>query len=166
MHFNCFIGSGHGSNIEKSFVLQKPIELKPGLNNISLLGATVGFPVIMQSNPSTILELFSPLNCIHDVRDVLSFPISTMLQDSGAYLEHRFAGVHQVTLKGLNTGTLDLSLNGWAHKVIKSLLLFHMKISGHKHDAKLSSDAAGRLGRRKTPCLHTRGLSQGTVGES
>lgn len=48
VHFNCFTGSGHGSNIEKSFVLQKAIELKPGLNNISLLGATVGFPVITQ----------------------------------------------------------------------------------------------------------------------
>ncbi|CAH9100904.1 unnamed protein product [Cuscuta europaea] len=39
-----FAGFGHGSNIEKSFVLQKPINLKPGINHISLLGQTVGLP--------------------------------------------------------------------------------------------------------------------------
>ncbi|KAJ0040362.1 hypothetical protein Pint_28493 [Pistacia integerrima] len=39
-----YIGSGHGTNIKKSFVFEKPIILKPGTNHISLLGATVGLP--------------------------------------------------------------------------------------------------------------------------
>ncbi|XP_031250429.1 beta-galactosidase 13-like [Pistacia vera] len=39
-----YIGSGHGNNIKKSFVFEKPIILKPGTNHISLLGATVGLP--------------------------------------------------------------------------------------------------------------------------
>lgn len=42
-------GSAHGSNIAKSFVLQKPMPLTTGVNNISLLGATFGFPVINNS---------------------------------------------------------------------------------------------------------------------
>ncbi|KAF9622839.1 hypothetical protein IFM89_034074 [Coptis chinensis] len=37
------------------------------------------------------------------------------LPDSGAYLEKRLAGVHAVSIQGLNTGTLDLSINGWGH---------------------------------------------------
>ncbi|XP_051144918.1 beta-galactosidase 13-like isoform X2 [Andrographis paniculata] len=40
-----FVGFGHGSNIEKSHVLRNPISsLKRGLNNITLLAMTVGFP--------------------------------------------------------------------------------------------------------------------------
>ncbi|KAL5752456.1 hypothetical protein ACOSQ2_022963 [Xanthoceras sorbifolium] len=39
-----YIASGHGTNIEKSFVFQKPIPLKIGINSISLLGETVGLP--------------------------------------------------------------------------------------------------------------------------
>ncbi|KAM3344125.1 beta-galactosidase 13 isoform X1 [Capsicum galapagoense] len=39
-----FIGFGHGNNIEKSFVFQKPISLKPGTNTITILAETVGFP--------------------------------------------------------------------------------------------------------------------------
>ncbi|KAI4367230.1 hypothetical protein MLD38_022993 [Melastoma candidum] len=76
-----YIGSGHGSHVEKSFILQAPIELKAGHNTLSLLAMTVGLP------------------------------------DSGAYMEHRFAGPRQVTILGLNTGTLDLTSNGWGHKV-------------------------------------------------
>uniref|UniRef100_A0A5B7B076 Beta-galactosidase n=1 Tax=Davidia involucrata TaxID=16924 RepID=A0A5B7B076_DAVIN len=76
-----YIGFGHGSNIEKSFVFQKPINLKPGVNHISLLGMTIGLP------------------------------------DSGAYMEHRFAGVRAVSIQGLNAGTLDVTLNQWAHEV-------------------------------------------------
>ncbi|KAF3440327.1 hypothetical protein FNV43_RR18611 [Rhamnella rubrinervis] len=76
-----YVGSAHGSNVEKSFVFQKPAKLKLGTNHIALLGATVGFP------------------------------------DSGAFLEHRIAGVHTVSIKGLNSGTIDLSANGWRHKV-------------------------------------------------
>ncbi|EEE69115.1 hypothetical protein OsJ_28192 [Oryza sativa Japonica Group] len=39
------------------------------------------------------------------------------LMDSGSYLEHRMAGVYTVTIRGLNTGTLDLTTNGWGHVV-------------------------------------------------
>lgn len=38
-----------------------------------------------------------------------------MFQDSGAYLEHREAGIDRVQILGLNAGTLDLTNNGWGH---------------------------------------------------
>ncbi|CAM8981344.1 unnamed protein product [Rhodiola kirilowii] len=37
--------------------------------------------------------------------------------DSGAYMEHRYAGPRAVSILGLNTGTLDLTLNNWGHQV-------------------------------------------------
>ncbi|KAK6282884.1 hypothetical protein POUND7_016709 [Theobroma cacao] len=76
-----YIGFAHGSKVEKSFVFQKPVKLKAGVNQITLLGTLVGLP------------------------------------DSGAYMEHRFAGPRSITILGLNTGTLDLSVNGWGHQV-------------------------------------------------
>ncbi|GAV62903.1 Glyco_hydro_35 domain-containing protein/Gal_Lectin domain-containing protein [Cephalotus follicularis] len=39
------------------------------------------------------------------------------LPDSGAYMEHRFAGPRAVTILGLNTGTLDLTNIGWSHQI-------------------------------------------------
>ncbi|XP_062114677.1 beta-galactosidase 11-like [Humulus lupulus] len=39
------------------------------------------------------------------------------LPDSGAYMEHRYAGPRAVTILGLNTGTIDLTQNGWRHQV-------------------------------------------------
>ncbi|KAM1987120.1 hypothetical protein ACFX15_034427 [Malus domestica] len=39
------------------------------------------------------------------------------LPDSGAYMEHRYAGPRTITVLGLNTGTIDLSQNGWGHRV-------------------------------------------------
>ncbi|TYH31708.1 hypothetical protein ES288_A01G194100v1 [Gossypium darwinii] len=39
------------------------------------------------------------------------------LPDSGAYMEKRFAGPRSITILGLNTGTLDISQNGWGHQV-------------------------------------------------
>ncbi|XP_068651800.1 beta-galactosidase 11-like [Aristolochia californica] len=78
---NVYIGSEQGDKIEKSFTFKKAVQLRPGVNHISLLGITVGLP------------------------------------DSGALLERKIAGIHQVRIQGLNTGTLDLSLNDWGHKV-------------------------------------------------
>ena len=40
------------------------------------------------------------------------------MKDSGAYLEHRLAGVHTVVIQGLNAGTLDLSHSVWGHQVL------------------------------------------------
>ncbi|XP_065036544.1 beta-galactosidase 11-like [Musa acuminata AAA Group] len=74
-------GSGHGTNIEKSFVFHQPIALGAGINHVTILCMTIGLP------------------------------------NSGSYLEHRIAGVHTVVIQGLNTGTLDLSQNGWGHQV-------------------------------------------------
>lgn len=39
-----FAGFGHGSNVEKSHEFKKSVNFKPGVNNISLLAMTVGFP--------------------------------------------------------------------------------------------------------------------------
>ena len=32
-------------------------------------------------------------------------------------MERRYAGPRSITVLGLNTGTLDLSVNGWGHQV-------------------------------------------------
>ncbi|XP_043714479.1 beta-galactosidase 13-like [Telopea speciosissima] len=92
-----YIGSGHGSHIEKSFTFRKPVKLKPGVNQISLLGMTVGFP------------------------------------DSGVYLEHRLAGVLNVFIQGLNLGTIDLTHNGWGHKVGVEGEKLHLYTQGGSH---------------------------------
>ncbi|RVW38626.1 Beta-galactosidase 13 [Vitis vinifera] len=76
-----FIGSAHGSNVEKNFVFRKPVKFKAGTNYIALLCMTVGLP------------------------------------NSGAYMEHRYAGIHSVQILGLNTGTLDITNNGWGQQV-------------------------------------------------
>lgn len=39
------------------------------------------------------------------------------LPDSGAYMEHRYAGPKNIAILGLNTGTMDVTTNGWSHKV-------------------------------------------------
>lgn len=43
------IGFGHGSNVEKSHELKTPVKFQAGINNISLLAMTVGFPVISET---------------------------------------------------------------------------------------------------------------------
>ena len=39
-----YAGTTHGNHVEKSFVFEKPIELQAGVNHITLLAMTVGFP--------------------------------------------------------------------------------------------------------------------------
>jgi hypothetical protein len=74
-------GCGHGTKMNKAFLVQKPMELRKGVNHIAILATTMG------------------------------------MQDSGAYLEKRQAGVNLVQIQGLNAGTLDLTGNGWGHVV-------------------------------------------------
>ncbi|XP_062002238.1 beta-galactosidase 13-like [Rosa rugosa] len=76
-----YVGSGHGSHDEKSFIFQKTVSFTEGVNEIGLFAMTVGLP------------------------------------DSGAYMEHRYAGPREIIVLGLNTGTLDLSQNGWGHHI-------------------------------------------------
>ncbi|GMJ08130.1 beta-galactosidase 13 [Hibiscus trionum] len=76
-----YIGTEHGSKVEKNFVFQKPAPFKEGNNYIALFSFVVGLP------------------------------------DSGAYMERRYAGPRSITILGLNTGTLDITDNGWSHQV-------------------------------------------------
>ncbi|KAK6946455.1 hypothetical protein RJ641_013999 [Dillenia turbinata] len=78
------LGSDHGIQASKHFVLKKPVKLKIEVNHIALLGSLVGLPISKSNN---------------------------------VYLERRLPGVHDMQIQGLNTGTIDLTLNGWGHKV-------------------------------------------------
>ncbi|KAL6661951.1 hypothetical protein ACP70R_001335 [Stipagrostis hirtigluma subsp. patula] len=78
---DAFVGCGHGTKMNKAFMLKKPMALKKGVNHISILASTLG------------------------------------MQDSGAFLEHREAGLASAQIQGLNAGTLDLTINGWGHIV-------------------------------------------------
>ncbi|XP_010530895.1 PREDICTED: beta-galactosidase 11-like [Tarenaya hassleriana] len=39
-----YIGKAHGSHEEKSFVFQKPVDLKQGVNHLAMLGVLTGYP--------------------------------------------------------------------------------------------------------------------------
>ncbi|KAK7312254.1 hypothetical protein VNO77_36003 [Canavalia gladiata] len=39
------------------------------------------------------------------------------LPDSGAYMEHRFAGPKSITILGLNIGKIDITGNGWGNQI-------------------------------------------------
>lgn len=49
-------GTAHGSHVEKSFVFQKGINLKPGTNHITFLAMTIGLPVSKLRNSSRQTE--------------------------------------------------------------------------------------------------------------
>ncbi|XP_027909930.1 beta-galactosidase 13-like [Vigna unguiculata] len=76
-----YIGSNHGTHEEKTFVFQKTVTFKVGVNSIAFLGNIIGLP------------------------------------DSGAYMEHRYAGPKSIFILGLNSGKIDLTRNGWGTKV-------------------------------------------------
>ncbi|XP_027357087.1 beta-galactosidase 13-like [Abrus precatorius] len=76
-----YVGTAHGTQEEKSFEFQQAVNLRVGINYVSILASIVGLP------------------------------------DSGAYMEHRFAGPKSASILALNSGTLDLTGNTWSHKV-------------------------------------------------
>ncbi|KAK1370335.1 Beta-galactosidase [Heracleum sosnowskyi] len=75
------VGFAHGKLDAKQFTQESPVNLRPGINHISLLGMTLG------------------------------------IQNSGAHMEKRWTGPDTLVIKGLNTGTLDLTQNNWGHQV-------------------------------------------------
>lgn len=50
-------GSGHGTNIEKSFVFHQPIALGAGINHVTILCMTIGLPVQRQ-NPTSFISFW------------------------------------------------------------------------------------------------------------
>ncbi|KAL8156741.1 hypothetical protein AgCh_001734 [Apium graveolens] len=74
-------GFAHGKLDVKQFAQEKPVNLRPGINHISLLCMTLG------------------------------------IQNNGAHMGKRLTGPDTLVIKGLNTGTLDLTQNNWGHEV-------------------------------------------------
>lgn len=91
----------------KSFVFRKAVKFHPGTNYIALLSSTTGL-VVMNSS-----FMYFPSIC----KAQLLMRYVKSMKDSGAYMEKRYAGVKSVAILGLNTGTLDLTLNGWGNQV-------------------------------------------------
>jgi len=54
-----------------------------------------------------------------------------LLQDSGGELAEVKGGIQECLIQGLNTGTLDLQVNGWGHKVRLLSLTFQKKKKTH-----------------------------------
>uniref|UniRef100_K3ZQT2 Beta-galactosidase n=1 Tax=Setaria italica TaxID=4555 RepID=K3ZQT2_SETIT len=77
---DAFVGSGRGSKQVKGFMFEKPVDLKVGVNHITLLSSAMG------------------------------------MKDSGGELAEVKGGIQECLIQGLNTGTLDLQVNGWGHK--------------------------------------------------
>jgi hypothetical protein len=57
-----------------------------------------------------------------------------LLQDSGGELAEVKGGIQECLIQGLNTGTLDLQVNGWGHKVRLVSLTPKVKPFPHKHE--------------------------------
>ncbi|KAJ1693073.1 hypothetical protein LUZ63_009771 [Rhynchospora breviuscula] len=82
-----------------------------------------------------LFQFSKPMDLKPGTNHISILGITVGLHDSGPYLEHRMAGPDKITIQGLNTGTLDLSANGWGHEV--SLFGEKMKIYNEEQTAKV-----------------------------
>ncbi|KAB2600429.1 hypothetical protein D8674_010700 [Pyrus ussuriensis x Pyrus communis] len=78
-------------------------------------GEYIGFAHGSHEEKSFVFKKLVPLKA--GVNQISLLAMTIGLPDSGAYMEHRYAGPSLVTVLGLNTGTLDLTQNGWGHQV-------------------------------------------------
>jgi hypothetical protein len=60
--------------------------------------------------------------CVNTLIYQLNLHVLYCLQDSGGELAEVKGGIQECRIQGLNTGTLDLQVNGWGHKVRLLLL--------------------------------------------
>ncbi|KAJ4776974.1 Beta-galactosidase [Rhynchospora pubera] len=82
-----------------------------------------------------LFQFSKPMDLKPGTNHISILGITVGLHDSGPYLEHRMAGPDKITIQGLNTGTLDLSANGWGHEV--SLFGEKKKIYNEEQTAKV-----------------------------
>ncbi|CAL0326899.1 unnamed protein product [Lupinus luteus] len=62
-------------------------------------------------------EFQKPVNFKIGKNSITILASTVGLPDSGAYMEHRYAGPKSISILGLTTGTIELTTNGWGHKV-------------------------------------------------
>ncbi|KAL4569678.1 hypothetical protein LXL04_025320 [Taraxacum kok-saghyz] len=58
-----------------------------------------------------------PVSLRTGVNHISILAMTVGLPNSGAYMEKRFSGIRTVILQGMSSGSLDLTLNQWGHKV-------------------------------------------------
>ncbi|KAD7478906.1 hypothetical protein R6Q59_005280 [Mikania micrantha] len=58
-----------------------------------------------------------PVSLKLGVNHISVLAMTVGLPNNGAYMEKRFSGIRAVMLQGMNSGTLDITLNQWGHKV-------------------------------------------------
>ncbi|XP_020215011.2 beta-galactosidase 13 [Cajanus cajan] len=103
--------------------LPKKTDLSPVLRILSLghsLLAYVNGEFVGSNHGSheeKSFEFQKPVKFKVGVNDIAILACTVGLPDSGAYMEHRFAGPKSITILGLNSGKIDLTNNGWGHKV-------------------------------------------------
>ncbi|XP_057456552.1 beta-galactosidase 13-like [Lotus japonicus] len=69
------------------------------------------------SHEEKSFEFQKPVELKVGVNQLAVLATTVGLPDSGAYMEHRYAGPKSIFIIGLNSGKIDLSLNGWGHQV-------------------------------------------------
>ncbi|KAL5129884.1 Beta-galactosidase 13 [Glycine soja] len=69
------------------------------------------------SHEEKSFEFQKPVTLKVGVNQIAILACTVGLPDSGAYMEHRFAGPKSIFILGLNSGKIDLASNGWGHKV-------------------------------------------------
>lgn len=108
-------GTVYGGLANPKLTFSDKIKLRAGINKLALLSVAVGLPV----SSHTLLEW---LCCL-----IYHFSIAGEFDPSSLFYEYQNVGTHfetwntgvlgPVTLKGLNSGTWDMSKWKWSYKV-------------------------------------------------
>ncbi|KAL2329060.1 hypothetical protein Fmac_022487 [Flemingia macrophylla] len=69
------------------------------------------------SHEEKSFEFQKPVKFKIGVNEIAILACTVGLPDSGAYMEHRYAGPKSIFILGLNSGKIELTNNGWGHKV-------------------------------------------------
>lgn len=92
------------------------VNLRAGVNKISLLSVSVGLPVSGTSFSYSLSHI--NVATLSETRGLTTLVLCLTSQNVGVHYERWNEGVlGPVTLKGLNAGTRDLTKQRWSYKV-------------------------------------------------
>jgi hypothetical protein len=109
------LGSAHGNHDNMFVATEHNVNLVNGMNNISILSATVGLPVIVSIVCLVYNTKILIKNHTNKIMDLNEMYIYFYMKNSGAYLERRVAGLRKVKVQGR-----DFTNYSWGYQVITS----------------------------------------------